>query len=434
MTGQTFALLLVLGLVVLTAAIRAIVPDVPSPVLFHNAAWGTALAIYGLGWIKFIDVPNSAWLLIVAAIVAFNIGSLIPATLVKRAAPDSSLVERRPIPGATVVLPVLFALGVALYLQAVASQFGLDALLSNAASVRSLQGSNDFIASFPLYGRLLYQLGPLVFVLYANPALSGIRVSRPTRALVLVLTVIALGLSLARTLLFVTFAWQIAVLYLYPKQPGPLRVRWWGRLRLTVIVIAALLAFQVIAGATGKTSSTDPRIQPYVSGPVRGSSATSIFVYGSGGIPAFGNLQAGRPEGGWTYGASTLLPVFKTFGLPAPPEVSPFTKVPFPYNAYTWLEPYYRDFGPAGVVVLPFLMGLLIAGLCANALRSSRLLLIAGLMLGLVLWAPFVNKFISNFTWEYILVLLVMRFAAPRRQRVAASPRGNTDALISTPS
>jgi oligosaccharide repeat unit polymerase len=410
MTDQTVALSLALAVLALTVMMQWLSAGLPNVVVFHNMAWTVALVCFGSGWITFSSVPASAWVLIAGSILAFNVGALLPA-VAARGRRAGSMIERTRVAGATIVLPCLFLIGFLFYLRAVSSQVGLEALISDPQSVRAAQGSAAFVTAFPLYGRLLYFLGPLVLVLYANPALSGIRASRLVRFTVLGTTVAALALSESRTLLFVVFGWQAALMFLRPRAKLSLAQRRRWIFRLVLLAILALGAFQLIASVTGKTYSADRRFQPHVHGPLKNSPATGFVLYVAGGIPAFGNLQRATPESGWSNGTSTLSTLFKAVPLAhVPPEVSPNTNIPFPFNVYTWLETFYRDFGPAGVIAFPFGMGLMIALVCARATRTSRHLLIASLLLGLSLWAPFANPYRESFAWEYLIILVMLRF------------------------
>jgi hypothetical protein len=372
-----------------------------------------ALVVLATRWIAYVPVGSAGWALIVLSILAFNLGAVLP-KLGSSPHRQHSLSRYR-FTGFTYVLPALFTIGLAFYLHAVISQFGLHSLLSAPSDVRSKQASEEFIAGFPLVARLCYFLGPLVFIAYANPRLSGVCASKRVRWLLLGFVIVALAASLGRTLVLVALTWQSGVVYLSRKRPGSSRssakatARRWAAFA-TMILLAAVM-FQVVAVFVGKDASSDSRVQPYVRGRLQGSRLTSVVLYTSGELPTLGRLAAdprtGRTTlGGQRAGWATFGTVVKLIpGWRATDEISGYAHIPFPFNAYTWLEPFFRDFGTAGVIGLPFLVGALVGVLVVRPRRSTYGVLGAALCIGLTVWAPFVNKFTSTFTWEYAVIL-----------------------------
>lgn len=425
-SDYNFAFLVSMGLILVTLSFRRIVARGPNPVLAHNVSWAVALAVFSLHWVAYTDVSTLAWLAIVCGIASFNFGAFLPVGLRGNRTGEWSL-SPTSMAWATTLLPALFLLGVLFYLRAVATTTGLSSIIHGAASVRTFQGTEGFGVAFPLYARLLYFLGPLVFVLYANPRLSGIEVTRAFRIAVLTLTVLGLAAALGRTLLLIAFIWQAAVVYIRPRQRSSSQ-----RLRRTVglgvLAVLAIVAFQGLAVYTGKTGADDTRIQPYARGPLRSNAATSLVTYSSGGLPALSALIA-EPQH-FAYGAATFGPLAKAIpGVYVPKQVGAFVNVPFPHNAFTWLETYYRDFGIPGVIVMPFAVGLATGHMCRARFSSSEALLIGALLLALGLWAPLVNHFPSTFTWEYIVILLL----SLRRRRRADAARARSAFASSRP-
>lgn len=426
MNDYSFAAALAVALLIATYFIGKLSARSTNTVLIHNLSWAFALSVYSLHWIEYTDVSSTAWTIIVLGIAAFNIGALLPLSVRASDGTAQSFVPTS-LAWATVVLPVLFLSGALFYLRTVSSQFGLDSLIHNASAVRTFQGTDQFGVAFPLYGRLLYFLGPLVFVLYANPWLSGIRVTRKTQVLVLTLTSLVLALSLERTLLLVALVWQAAIVFIRPRRhTSATNLR-----RFAVLIglgLVTIIAFQALGALTHKSGATDSRIQPYVQGPLRGKSYTSFVTYASGGIPAFSQLTMDGLHGNYADGKATLGPVAKAIPTLHPPnQVGAFASIPFPHNAYTWLETYYRDFGPPGCVILPFLMGFILGRAAGVRQFSSEGLLIAALLLGLGVWAPLVNQYPSSFTWEYAIILVVCL----RRQRRRGARQRRVTSLTS---
>lgn len=413
LTDYSGAFILAMALVFTTFIFNRLLPASANPVLAHNISWAVALGVYSLHWIAYVDVASFAWIVIVVGIMGFNLGALVVVTS-RAGRKQVAALATSSLAWATWALPALFLLGVALYLRALDGSVGLSALWQGASTVRTFQGTDNFGVVFPIYGRLLFFLGPLVFVVYANPWLSHIRVSRATRLVVLVVTTAGLALALGRTLLLVALVWQAAIVYLRPRRRTA-QHRFRRAVAIGALGVTTVFAFQVLAVVTGKTGAQDIRIQPYVRGPLDTAAGTSLVTYSSGGIPALSTLVSDPPDR-FAFGMATAGPLAKAVPTLDPPEqVGEFALVPFPHNAYTWLDTYFRDFGFVGVAILPFLMGIVVAGLCRVRFATSEDVLIGSLMLGLCLWAPLVNHFPSTFTWEFVAILAVSRVRARGR-------------------
>ncbi len=100
--------------------------------------------------------------------------------------------------------------------------------------------------------------------------------------------------------------------------------------------------------------------------------------------------------GSFDLGQNTFLPFWKwlsRFGLLPAPWVSAYGEyvfVPYPANVYTYLRPFYEDFGIWGVAVLPYLLGGLLAALRGPAGRH-----VSYLYLYVTLLVPILLSFFS---------------------------------------
>lgn len=380
-----------------------------NPLVVHNGVWIIALVVFASRLIDYDDIQSRSWALLAAGLAGVNIPSFLVSL------PDQPLPkeherkpahEHRPWPGCTLLIPILFAIGIALYLGAVAGTYGIERLISDPGLVRSTQDSEEFLDSFPLPARLCYFLGPFVFFCYASPKISGVRAPRVVRWSVLFFTLAAMMLSLGRTLPFVALAWAGVASTMGSWH----RVSRGQRLKRAVLCAAAALTiFQVLGAQLGKLGTSDLRYQQHVTNrSLQESSLTSLVVYITGSIPAFNNLVT-DPSATWAYGRYTAGPLLKVFPVaPEAKEISPFVNVPFPTNSYTYLEPYYRDFGAAGIVVFAVLIGFILVKISDWSSNGGVQLAIASLFIGLSAWGPFVNKYTSSFTWEYLIILILI--------------------------
>src|SRR5260370_12372750 len=151
---------------------------------------------------------------------------------------------------------------------------------------------------------------------------------------------------------------------------------WKARRILTVgLVVALILMVQFFAvGAwIGKVAENNPELlatatvsEPYFA-------FLEPYIYLTGSFPALQAYIDSAPES--TAGSMTFYPSFKVKRMVDPsvklpiyvPE--PFS-VPLEFNTFTWLHPFYSDFGFAGVVLGPWTIGV-IAGLVYFQMRRS---------------------------------------------------------------
>jgi hypothetical protein len=144
------------------------------------------------------------------------------------------------------------------------------------------------------------------------------------------------------------------------------------------VVSAVLLAqFLAVAAWLGKVAENSPVLMESV----RGSSAWDSvmaallppYLYATSSIPALQAYLDTAPRA--THGAMTFYPVFQLLRLVDPTLVPPaivadFVSIPLEANTFTWLHQFYTDFGAAGVLIGPLLVGLLGSALYFHMLRT----------------------------------------------------------------
>lgn len=96
------------------------------------------------------------------------------------------------------------------------------------------------------------------------------------------------------------------------------------------------------------------------------------------------------------------------FNIPVAPVISEWISTPLPTNTYSYLKPYYMDFGMVGVFVLPLLLGFVY-----NLLyfRAKRFHIISCYLLGFLMYAllmqPIEEQYFRWLTnWVYILFIM----------------------------
>jgi hypothetical protein len=413
-----------------------------SPAILHNATWAGALLIVSSGLLGYDPISGYAWLLIASAILCFNIGVTIAGMRPKYGSANvDPIAAARPLVTRRMYRTLLlgFSVGFAIYLATIASNFGLATLLKDPTSVR-LYADVNYLEAFPLYGKVLFYLGPLCLILTIFPEfVQGHRGGRLLwRLAIMAYLAIAQIATLQRTNLVVGFAWAAALLILrlhYTRTDGQLR-------RLTPKIIASFILmlvvgfvfFQGIAIALGKTDTNNGIINSAASPSIQNSQAISVLYYASSGIVAFGRLADSQNEK-WpptsstgfvvgdynpqTWGLATFVGPLKLIpGVRHWTEVEPFNYVPVPTNVYTWLDPWYRDYRGAGVLFGAFFTGIIIGNVVRRARNSPEAMLMAGLLVGLSGFAIFVNRYMTVMS---VVSYLALWFLGVQRRSNEAS-------------
>ena len=392
-----------------------------APIL-HNASWSGALIIVGSGLIPYPPLSFHAWLLILGSIILFN--AVLATRGADKRAKTPSQIHAPPGERSSSFISLsiyrlivaAYVFGLCVYLSSIASSFGLQALLSDAGSIRQ-DTSVRYLEAFPIYGKLPFYLGPLAFILTVFPDYVR-RTNEPSRFMRLAFSLALLAsqaVVLQRTNIFVCLVWLAGVLLIRYEGPSTGATDSLPRrrlLRLASLGVAALIAFQGIAMAVGKTGTDNAQVNSNVSESLQNNPATSILLYWSSGIPALDvlihstnsewppeNSGGAAPYGDWnpqTYGlataggASKLIPGVREWN-----SIAPFVRVPVPTNVYTWMEPWYRDYREAGVLVGTALIALIVRISADRAQRSPRAQCLAGLLIGLTALAPFINRYMT---------------------------------------
>jgi oligosaccharide repeat unit polymerase len=396
--------LLIVTVMMLRSRRRALLICVP-----HNAAWIIALVIVSSGLMNYSPTSAYAWLLIILAIVAFNGGLFLsaPDRKISDRTTSSTLISMRTYEG----LLALFALGVLTYLKTISDHYGLLTLFTNPNSIRATTNPS-YLEAFPLYGKVLFYLGPLCLVLTLFPKfVIGLqRWPRWARLGTVAAIVLLQALSLQRTNIFMGLGWAVGLFLLEWRSGSASRSRAdFRRMTISLVAVGAvgLVAFQGIAVFTGKTGLENPAVTSAVSPAMRHSPFLGLLHYTSSGLPAFGHLVDSKdvswPSGQYygennpqTWGLATFSAPLKLVpGIRHWNDISPFVRLPVPTNVFTSLEPWYRDFRWPGILLGPLAAGLALGFFSRKGATSPRALLTAGLLLGATCLTTFVNFYLT---------------------------------------
>jgi hypothetical protein len=146
------------------------------------------------------------------------------------------------------------------------------------------------------------------------------------------------------------------------------------------------------------------------------------YVYLTGGIPAFQEFISAPQEE--FRGLFTVLPITKLLNkvypaIPVPAEVRPGQKIPFWFNAMTFLDVYYQDWGLMGLIAAPFFTGVVASILYLRMRQKPTLWLIFlnSLIAYCLVFSIFNNRFITTYVWEFVILgfLLTKSATVPSR-------------------
>lgn len=426
---------LLVGLTVLTwfVARRAFLP-----VAVHNGVWAVTLTLMGSGLIAYHGASLAAWGVLVVGLAFFSVGAWGGAALASRTARradlaprDHALLSRRTL----LILSGAYVLGFGTYLWTILQRFGWETFLFQPGAIRG--AAESYLAGVPLWARVLMYAGPLLLAVLLVPGSVRNGLAwwwRIPGAALLAVSMLAL---LQRTNLFagVLLAIGALLLLVYGRARNVDAPRsWYRRPWMPIAVIGAigvgaLVAFQLLAGALGKTGDVGANVSPVLSA----SGLSSPFIYLTAGAPAFLSLVdstngAWPPTGGsrvvygdynpQTFGTAffepilSFLPGFRTWN-----PVAPFADVGTLTNVYTWLEPFYRDWRVIGVALGVALIGALVAYLCATRKASATRWWLAALLVSTLFLATFTQKTNNTLYLVTAAIVVVLGAVNARGQR-----------------
>ena len=444
--SDTYASVLAIAITTWTLIVFSVDRRLFYAILPHNVGWVIACAIVGSGVMNYNPLSAFAWAVITGAIIAFNMGVALTRGRARGVAPRERVGPLTTFP-VYLLLVAGFTAGFAIYLRTVSAYYGLGVLLADPTSIRAYSDAPGYLELFPLYGKVLFYLGPLCFALTVLPDLvSGLR-QKPAllRLVIAAFLLLAQAAALQRTNIFVSVGLVLGIILLRAGSgaAAPRRMpagrRWAGLLALAVV---SVLAFQGLAVALGKTGAEDTSVSYSVDASIKGTPLVSIFHYAASGIPAFSNLVESRDER-WpdpndvgnaygdfnpqTWGRATLAAPLKLVpGVRPWQEIAPFTEVPTKTNVYTWLEPWYRDFRAPGAILGALMIGMLVGGAAKLAGRSARMLVLGGLLLGFSGLATFVNRYAA--VMSIVLYLVIWWLGRFRPAHSVVEPVGRSTA------
>jgi|YNPNPStandDraft_1061719.scaffolds.fasta_scaffold27715_2 oligosaccharide repeat unit polymerase len=394
--------------------------DILAPLGLFSMVWFGMLALETIPIVSYTPVSAPTWIMLVGAGITFAVGALLaspPSLSPPRQEGISAGQGRSHLVG----IALIFAIGL----------IGTGAFISLVNNLLGWQVVLEDPRLF-LYTRRFGDLTKLgvVGIAYSSNVvllpLVAMYVTKYRRMPIWLWAVVIYALAVmlmdpSRTMLLVATSWAVfAWLYMERKR----------RAAHTLALVALAVGFGVfflLSQARLLKGTFGPQNYLYDYSNLRNTPFEGFldaYIYATGSVPAFDVFVRRVNLDGFTYGFETFGPVLRLANVVDPRVLYPksvrdFSLIPFPYNTYTFLDAFYSDFGWLGVLLGPFLMGLVSQNLYRNAREKGSFLSVyaASWMASILLSTFNVNRLTWIITWYYLFIGVVFSLlvAGPRR-------------------
>ena len=352
-----------------------------NPLSIYSALWGFCLINYELRLIQYYEISAAAWLYIGLAWLSLYLGAglmlLIDTHKKICCVPSQSNLKR--LRAVIIGLCLVGGLGLISQLLAISRDFGnpFVALVTNPGDIYGARAANE-LSGLSYAGAFSFAACTLAGAYTAKVGKFTLTGTFP-----LILVVLQLFSVMGRTGLGVA-AILFAVAFVYTPKPIRFEVPMWQRVVAATIAVTLVATFVTISairhldvefvGITPKMEEISEYV-PFFPSVYSNFSATPV---------AF-SLYLATPEQEKTgfWGMYTFAPVFRflsRLGFPcAVPAHEENYYTPVPMNTSTYLKNVYSDFGPAGIVFFPAVLGACLALLITRASGTVGLVLLANL-------------------------------------------------------
>ena len=381
---------------------KKLLDDFFSPPAVYNFFWCFALGCLELGWIDYEPLRAGGWQVIWLGYAGFMGGCLVLTAYGmgkkgwRNAQPAFQHLDRKKLER---VLIVMFALGIfGFVVQLAHLQFsiGLGSFISDPMRAREDHTNIKYLGFFNILNVSNFVLALMYLVLYQRP--------RKWVVLIMLWALATTFVTTDRTRFFYMVIWAFYVgAYLFRRLDlSP---------RLIFAAGATFLAlfgfFLLIAKIYKKEAFSDNA--EYVNVGEELAPLVDPYIYLTGSFPVLQAFLDDHHE--HTHGRRSFEPYVKVIEVVYPEFeraeiVGKFYRVPIELNACTYLEPYYKDWGIAGILI-----GSLVSGLIAMTayfvMRQRKTLFsvyLSSLLTFCVTISIFVNHFVATATLYFVIV------------------------------
>lgn len=335
----------------------------------YSVIWGTALILVQTELIHYDRISELAWFEILAAWLCLYLGSATTLLLRGSAPQTPETLDQRWV----------LRLKTALWVFSIVGVIGVMAQARSVSNVFGGLGVAVFLEGNSLYhARVDYPDLGLAGMSYVGAfapaacALAGIytaKLGKLTIAGLLPLTIVAITcvLEMGRATLILAAVWFIAAFVHTPRVRFSIK-KWQTAIAVALILGVLVGGFGLINGTRG-LSVSDYSVSPVME---RASEAVPllppIFFYSTGAVVGFSDYlshQDKNPSAFW--GMYTFAPLWRVashFGMnTAVPFYEENYYTPYDINVLTYLKNVHSDFGPLGVLLFPYFLGMLMTWL-----------------------------------------------------------------------
>jgi oligosaccharide repeat unit polymerase len=350
-----------------------------NPLSIYSAIWGFCLFNYELQLVQYYPIRTAAWMYIAIAWIGLYFGAgavlLLTSPRVRQPSAIRLPVDLVRLKKGILILSVVGTAGVIGQVIDVMRSFGggIGSILLNANEIYVARISNQ-LSGLPYAGA--FSLAACV--------LAGVHVAKSGKFtfatfIPIVLVSLQLLFLMGRGALGLAAVLFLASAVHTPRDPGA-RTPKWQRIA-AIVLIATMLGgvFVVVSSVRGLgvnypgiTPAMD-RISEYI------PFAPSLYSNFSATPVAFSMYLSSPDESKHGFfGMYTFAPIFRVlsrlgFRTAVPPYEENYW-TPIPMNGSTYLKNLYSDFGPAGIVIFPFVLGVVTTALILRIRATPRLL------------------------------------------------------------
>lgn len=407
---------------------RKILGDFFSPLAVYTFFWAFSLGALHLEWVSFDPLGRDVWLAIGISYFAFMMGGLIPTfyALTRNTWQDSPfLIETVSRVKMERTLAALFGLGILGFVVQLAhmhAEVGLTTFLTDPIRMRDVHSHVKFLGFLDILNLANFVLGILYVRLFPSP--------KRWVYLMLLWALLTTLVSTDRTRFFYTVIWCFFAVVYAQRQ-----IRITPRLIMSgILTLGALLAFFLLVAKVYKKQAYDDNME-YINIPQDYAALIDPYIYLTGSYPVLQAVLADPADR--THGKYTFEPLVKLIEVIYPDLsraeiVGKFYRVPVELNVATYVQPFFQDWGWTGVLLCPFVLGLITMWAYFHMRQRKTIFAIyfTALLGFCVTISVFVNHFTQTATCFFIVVgYLVGRVtrATPESPGGSAPPAGSSE-------
>ncbi len=382
-------------------ASRRLLGDMATPLSVYAVAWSLLVLAFLANWVEYDAIADRTWWAIGLSASSFMLGGWTVALSARayRAAQPQAAPNRPRELALRRILWAFLALGLIgclLQVRHLENTMGLSTLWEDPVTARERHSNVKYWG----YLNLLNVVSPMLVVLYV----IYFRRIRVWMLLNLAVALTSALLTTDRTRFFYTVIWALfAGIY----ATGGFR---WTRNKLLVLggTTTLLLAFFVFIGDFYERHYLE-RYPEYIHFAPPFEPLVEPYIYLTGSIPALNALLADHNP--MYQGKFSFSPLVKLWTLVDPevktvPLQGKLYFVPMELNTYSYLQQFYQDWGWWGIVLGPYLCGLLSLFCYQAYLRKPGFtqIYLTSLLAFCCAISIFVNMFTQEATWFFALV------------------------------